>query len=267
MVNIGILGTGNMGQALAGPWIKKGLARVLGYDRDLVKLEQAAQATGLVPVTDPLDLIKESDFLVLAVKPQQVERVLKGLVRGLEKRGPKICLLSIAAGISVPKLKKWSGEICPVVRVMPNTPALVGQGVFALCLEDQALNSTQAGEVQELFAALGQVHVLAEGMFDAYTALIGSGPAYVFYVLESLIEAGVLLGFTRDQATDMVKGLLTGSAKLAEQSPLTITQLREMVTSPAGTTIAALHHLDRKAVRAAFMDALVRARDRSRELG
>ena len=165
------------------------------------------------------------------------------------------------------KLADWSGNACPVVRVMPNTPALVAAGCTAVCLDDPRLSEAQKKLVTELFAAIGKTFPLPEKDFDAFTALAGSGPAYVMYVMEALIESGVYTGLSRPLATDIVLELLRGSVKMAIESGRHVSELREMVTSPAGTTIEALLHLDRSAVRAAIVEAVAMARDRSIELG
>lgn len=150
---------------------------------------------------------------------------------------------------------------------MPNTPALVGGGVSAVCLDDSKLTPLQREMVQTIFASVGSVHVLEEKSFDAFTAVAGSGPAYVFYFIEAMVEAAVAAGLPRAQAAGIVAELFSGSLKLANQSMTHPSLLREMVTSPAGTTIAALMHLDRQAVRAAIIDAAVASRDRSKALG
>jgi pyrroline-5-carboxylate reductase len=150
---------------------------------------------------------------------------------------------------------------------MPNTPAMVGQGVFAVCFDDPALTPAAKDFLQGLFRSLGQVHVLGEDRFDAFTAVAGSGPAYVFYFMEAIVEAGVTLGLTRAQSTEMVKKLFSGSAALAEETSMHLSELREMVTSPAGTTIAATNVLDLGAVRGKIVEAVKAASDRSREMG
>jgi len=154
-----------------------------------------------------------------------------------------------------------------VVRVMPNTPALVGAGVFAVCVEDETLSKQQKDFALQVFEPLGTIHEMAEKDFDAFTAVVGSGPAYVFYFMQACVEAALNLGLPRPQATEMVKGLFSGSAKLVEGSDKSIDELREMVTSPAGTTIRALIHMDRRAVRASIIDAIEHSFKRSKELG
>jgi pyrroline-5-carboxylate reductase len=180
---------------------------------------------------------------------------------------PDTCLISIAAGVSMDRLRELTDNACPVVRVMPNTPALVGKGVFALCLDDDRLSAANRTFVTGLLEHMGATYVLEERLFDAFTGLIGSGPAYLFYVMEGLIDAGVSLGLGRQESTEMVKGLFTGSALMAEKSPMHITQLKEMVTSPGGTTIAGLNKLEKYGVKHALFKGVKAAHDRSRKLG
>ncbi|MBN2140700.1 MAG: pyrroline-5-carboxylate reductase [Desulfovibrionaceae bacterium] len=261
--SIGFIGLGNMGSAII-----KGLsglgAEVHGFDLDRTKMDALAGQCGLAPADSPKDLTAKCEFVVLAVKPQHAAGVLEEIAPELN---PGKCLVSIAAGIPLARLKDHSENRCPVVRVMPNTPALVNAGVFAVCLEDPHLSEGQKKFVLDLFRPLGRVHVLEEKFFDAYTALIGSGPAYVLYFMEALIEAGVSLGFARDLAADMVLALFAGTSRLAVKSKEHVSLLREMVTSPGGTTISGLAHMDRCALRAHVMDAVRKAWERSRELG
>lgn len=261
---IGFLGAGNMGTAII-----KGLAGVpdvtaLAYDVDAAKVAALAGDGLAAAAASPEALAAGSDYLILCVKPQYLGSAMAALAPHLK---PETVILSIVAGVTMARLGELTGNRCPVVRVMPNTPALVGAGQYALCLEDPALDETGKAFVHGLFARLGRAYVLEERLFDAFTGLAGSGPAYVLYFMEALIESGVLVGFPRDKATDIVKGLIEGTAKLAAESGLHPSVLREMVTSPAGTTIEALMHLDRQAVRAAVIDAVAASRDRSKALG
>lgn len=261
---IGFLGAGNMGSAII-----KGLSAVpdvtaLAYDVDTAKTEALAAAGLAQSAPTPEAVASGSDVVILCVKPQYLAVALKNFAPAL-KSGTVVC--SIVAGATVAKLKALTGGACPVVRIMPNTPALVGAGQFALCLDDASLSAGDKAFVGELFAKLGRTYVLEEKLFDAFTGLAGSGPAYVLYFLEALIESGVYMGFPRDMATDIAKGLFLGTAKLAAEAGQHPSVLREMVTSPAGTTIEALMHLDRMGVRASIIDAAVASRDRSKELG
>ena len=144
---------------------------------------------------------------------------------------------------------------------------MVGRGLFAVCLDDPELTEARKSFVLDLFTPLGRVYTLDESAFDAFTAVAGSGPAYVFYFMEAVVEAGVTLGMHRPMAEEVVRELFAGSSRLVEESGKPLNTLREMVTSPAGATIAALNHFDRQAVRAAIVDAVKAACDRSKELG
>lgn len=261
---LGFIGTGNMGSAIIRGLAPLGEVGLVGCDLNAGKLAELAAATGMAVADNPRDAADRSDYVVLCVKPQHLREVLESIRPAL---AGKKCLVSIAAGITMEKLAAWSGGVCPVVRVMPNTPALVGAGSYAVCLDDPRLGEDQKALLTRLFSAIGKTFPLPEKDFDAFTALSGSGPAYVMYFMEALIEAGVYMGLSRAVSTDVVIELLRGSVKLADESDHHVSLLREMVTSPAGTTIEALLHLDRSAVRAALIEAVAMARDRSIELG
>ena len=261
---IGFLGAGNMGAAII-----RGLAAVpdvsaVAYDVDTAKIAALATEKLAESAATPGYLAAKSDYLILCVKPQYLTSAMAELAPQLN---PGTVVLSIVAGVTMAKLRELTGGKNPVVRIMPNTPALVGAGQFALCLDNPALGADRKAFVEGLFAKLGRTYVLEEKYFDAFTGLAGSGPAYVLYFMEALIESGVYMGFPRDKAMDIVSGLIEGTAKLAVESGKHPSVLREMVTSPAGTTIEALMHLDRQAVRAAIIDAVVASRDRSKALG
>jgi len=264
MPNIGFMGLGNMGKALIKGWKDLESIDVFGYDIDSQKVASLQEEAGINAVGSLKELTDSSDYLVLAVKPYQLQEVLSEIKDDLRQDH---CIVSIAAGVKREQILDWSGDRCPVVRVMPNTPALINQGVFALCLDDPRLDQKQQEFVQTLFAKSGKVHTLPEKYFDAFTALIGSGPAYVFYFLESLIEAGLTVGLNREESRDMVLSLVSGATQMAEEGSQSVSELREMVTSPAGTTIQGLNHLDRQCVKSAIIDAVTAACNRSKEMG
>lgn len=261
--SVGFIGVGNMGTAII-----KGLAaqklEVHGCDLNKEKLEKLSQEVGLKIEATPRDLVKKCRYVLLAVKPQHLASVVEELAPDLTKEH---CLLSIAAGVTMSRLKELSAGRCPVVRIMPNTPALVGAGVFALCFDDPSLDDERREFLRAMHKPLGQVHELPEKLFDAFTSVAGCGPAYVFYVMDAIVEAGVNLGLPRAQSTEIVKALFSGSAKLAEEGGLHLAELREMVTSPAGSTIRATMHFDRMAMRGIIVDAVREAYDRNVELG
>lgn len=261
--SVGFIGVGNMGTAIIKGLAAQGI-HVHGCDLDTAKLEKLGREVGLVVQPTPADLVKHCRYVLLAVKPQHLPAVLEDIAAQLSSGH---CLLSIAAGITMARLKELSGGRCPVVRIMPNTPALVGAGVFALCFDDASLDDERRDFIRAMHKPLGQVHELPEKLFDAFTSVAGCGPAYVFYVMDAIVEAGVNLGLPRPQATDIVKALFSGSAKLAEEGGLHLAELREMVTSPAGSTIRATMHFDRMAMRGVIIDAVREAYDRNVELG
>jgi pyrroline-5-carboxylate reductase len=261
--SVGFIGAGAMGAAILRGLADRNDLELHAFDVDQAKLTALSKELGLTTHASPEDLAGSCDIIVMAVKPQHLGAAAPAAA-GAAK--PGACLVSIAAGVTSQTLREWTGGKLPVVRVMPNTPALVRKGVFAVCLEDPLLSEQMAQTVLGLFQPLGQAHVLAEKQFDAFTAVIGSGPAYVLYFMEALIESAVNLGLPRDAATTMVLGLFEGTSAMALQSDFHVSVLREMVTSPGGTTVRGLAHLDRCAVRAAILDATEEAFDRSVEL-
>ncbi len=258
------IGCGNMGGA-----ILRGLSGLEGFelygmDSDLDRLQALCAECGATPLESLKELVNNVDYLMLAVKPQHMETLLHDLAPRLR---PGQTLVSIAAGLTLRTLKRYSSGVCPVVRVMPNTPAMVQEGMFAVCFDDPDLKEEQKEAVRTIFTTLGRVFELEEKYFDAYTAVAGSGPAYVFYFMDALVEAAVTQGLTRAQGAEMAVALFKGASKLAEVSPDHLCELREMVTSPGGVTVAASNVLDAKAVRAAIVEAVAAACARSKELG
>lgn len=198
---------------------------------------------------------------VVAVKPADVEAACRSLATARVGR-----VLSIAAGVPLARLQEWLGPAIPVVRAMPNTPALIGAGAAAIAA------GTNAGEAEldwaeEILGAVGTVVRVPESLLDAVTGLSGSGPAYIFLVAEALIEAGVLVGLPRPVSRELAVQTLLGSARLLAESDQGPEALRAAVTSPGGTTAAGLRALESAAVRSAFLDAVVAATERSRALG
>ncbi|SDB46955.1 pyrroline-5-carboxylate reductase [Desulfonatronum thiosulfatophilum] len=263
-LRVGCIGLGNMGAALIKALSHLPDTTIRGFDPDVHKACELESTEGFSAASSMEAVLQDADFVFLAVKPQIMSRVLTDAKPVLRSA---TCIISIAAGITLEQLQNWSERRCAVVRVMPNTPAMVGSGVTAVCFEDPQLTEAQKEIVLEMLALLGQVHVLAEKDFHAFTALVGSGPAYVYYFMDALVQSGVSAGLSRPLAEQMVAGLLEGSVKLASETGLSLSTLQHMVTSPAGTTIAALNHLDRTATRGAVIDAVHKAEQRSRELG
>lgn len=257
--SIGCIGCGNMGGAILGGLAGTPGLELSGYNRSPERLIPLIEKGIREAATIPL-LVQNADMILIGVKPGGVRDVL------LEARPhltPGKTVISLASGVTVEALREAVDGRCPVVRVMPNTPALVGAGVFALCLEDPALREETRISVLDLFAVLGSTVVLPEHRFKAFTALVGCGPAYVFHFMDALAEAGVTLGFSRKESLELVTQLVLGSAKLAAVPGSHPALLREDVCSPAGVTIAAINHMDRTALRGHLIDAVLIAHERS----
>ena len=259
-----IVGVGMMGGTLLGGLLRAGwdAGSLLIAERSASLAEQVSARTG-VRVADLAEVARTADTVVLVVKPQDAAGVLDDLAATLH---PGALVVSLCAGLRTEVVEGHLPPGTPVVRVMPNTPASVGEAMSALSAGGNATDDHVA-TAERLLGAVGQVVVVPEKYQDAVTAVSGSGPAYLFYVADAMIEAGVHLGLPRPIATQLATQTLLGSAKLLSESGTHPAVLRENVTSPAGTTAAALRVLDDRGVRAAFLAALEAARDRSVALG
>lgn len=260
---IALLGAGVMGGTLLGALARAGhdTSRLLVCDRSTERAEQLAARFGGRAMAAQ-EAVAQAEVIVLAVKPQDME----GLIDEVRERVRGDALVvSIAAAISTEFLERRLPEGASVVRVMPNTPALVDQGMSAMS-PGRHCTPEQLEVARELLATVGKVLVIDERHQDAVTAISGSGPAYLFYVVEAMIEAGVLLGLPRDTSTELVVQTLYGAATMMRETETHPTVLREQVSSPGGTTVAALRELEDHKVRAAFLTAIEAAAVRSREL-
>ncbi len=260
-MRIAVVGAGAMGEALITGWIASGIAPgdIAIVDAAPARVADLEQRHGVLGV-DPAD-VGAAATVVLAVKPHQIVGVLRDLQPHL---AGDTLVVSIAAGVPLAVLE---GALpgTAVVRVMPNTPALVGKGMAGI-VPGSSADASHVATVTGLMDAVGDSLVTDEAHLDALTALSGSGPAYLFYVAEAMIEGGVHQGLTRTEATLLVNQTFVGSAAMLAESGRSAGQLREMVTSPAGTTAAALRSLDAHGVRAAFLDAVERCTSRGREM-
>ena len=260
---IAILGAGMMGETILAGLLRAGrpVHQVVISERRPERAVELAQRHG-VQVMDNVAAAEFGDTLLIVVKPQDMAGLLAEISGSLK---PGTLVISLAAGLTTAFLEQHLPVGTPVVRVMPNTPALVDQGMAALSPGKQC-DSEHLTRAQELLSATGRVVQVPEQYQDAVTAVSGSGPAYVFYVAEAMIEAGVLLGLPRVTSTELVAQTLFGAATMLRETGTHPSILREQVTSPGGTTAAALRVLDDQRVRAAFVTAMEAARDRSREL-
>ena len=259
------IGGGNMGRALIGGLLAGGHSpsRIRVADPDTGCRETCATSFGVMVTDDNLAACEAADVVVLAVKPQQLRAVCQGLAPAV---GPNTLFLSIAAGITVGHLESWLGEARAIVRAMPNTPAQIGRGAAAL-YANRAVSAAQHALAESLLAAVGvAVWLDDENLMDAVTALSGSGPAYVFLLLELLEQAGTELGLPAALARTLALATVEGAARLAQASTLDAATLRRQVTSPGGTTEQALKSFNDADLAGIVSHALTAARDRGREL-
>jgi pyrroline-5-carboxylate reductase len=263
---VGFVGAGNMGEAIIKGLLQAGLvppALIGATDVRADRLDQLARQYAIRVRASNSALVDDSDVVILAVKPQVMRSVLKEIAPAVDQWK---LLISIAAGVATRTLREHLGKPVRLIRVMPNTPALVLEGASAIARAD-GLEDGDLETAQELFAAVGRVVVLEEDALDAVTGLSGSGPAYVAIVIESLADGGVKMGLDRATALTLAAQTVLGSAKLILETGTHPGQLKDMVASPGGTTIAGIAALEDGAVRRAFISAVERATQRSKELG
>jgi pyrroline-5-carboxylate reductase len=263
MTRIAVLGAGKIGEALLGGLVKAGQPhdQLCFTERYPHRRQEVAELLGVRQLS-VAEAAAEADVLVIAVKPQDIEPLLAELAEALR---PGSLVVSLCAGLPTELFERRLGDGVAVVRVMPNTPMVVGEAMSAMS-PGRHVTEAQLVEVERMLGTVGRVVRVPENQQDAVTALSGSGPAYFFYLVEAMIEAGVLLGLPRVTSTELVVQTLYGAATMLRETGEHPTVLREQVSSPAGTTMAALRQLDDHKVRAAFLTAMEAARDRSREL-
>lgn len=263
MHTIAVVGAGKIGELLLSGLLRSGwpAGRLLATTRRAQRSEELITRYG-IRVVDNARAAVEADVLAIAVKPQDAAALLADL-------GPRVpagkLVVSLCAGLPTAFFAKWLAEGTPVVRVMTNTPALVDQAMSAISAGPHATDEHLA-LTEEMFAPLGRTIRVPESQQDAVTALSGSGPAYFFFLVEAMIDAGILLGLPRSVARDLIVQTAIGSSVMLRDSGEHPVALREAVTSPAGTTISAIRELENHGVRAALLAALEAARDRAREI-
>ncbi len=262
---LGVIGAGNMAEALVRGLIDQHLieaADMLVSDPAEARREVFAQL-GVEVIDDNARVIAESKLILLAVKPQILDKVADDLAA---VDPAKQMLMSILAGIGTAKLEGMMSPGARVIRVMPNTPLLVGMGMSAIA-PGSAATDDDTSRALEIFSAAGQAVVVAESLMDAVTAVSGSGPAYVYYLAEAMMSAAEELGMTENQARRFVNQTILGAATLLNDAPDTAAELRRKVTSPGGTTKAALDCMEAHHVKQSIADGVKCAADRSAELG
>lgn len=261
---IGFMGSGQMAEALAKGLINKGVVtpNQICCTDPVIARKDLFRSFGATAFDTTLEVVQNAEVLFVAVKPQYVAPVLSEARPYLTDRH---VIVSIAAGITVDKLLEAAGPDAHVVRVMPNTPCLVGETAAAMCVGGKA-TPDDADLVSMLFSAVGRIYQLDEKLLAAVTGLSGSGPAFVFLMIEALADGGVRAGLPRDVAQALAAQTVLGSAKMVLDTGKHPGALKDMVTSPGGTTIAGVHELEKGGVRAAYMSAVVAATNRANEL-
>lgn len=265
MHSVAFIGSGQMATALAKGWIAAGLIKAKGsVASDPVPASRVAftAVTGIKTCENNAEALKHADLIVLAVKPQMIDAVLRDLKPHVTRDQ---LVVSIAAGVTLKTLAAGLGEV-PLVRVMPNTPCLIGASASAFAL-GPLTTAKQRTAVLELLNAVGLAIEVPEKQLDAVTGLSGSGPAYAFLMIEALADGGVKMGLPREVAMKLAAQTLLGSARMVLETHQHPAILKDAVASPGGTTIAGLHALEDGGVRAALMSAVECATKRATELG
>ncbi len=265
MWKLGFIGGGRMAEAIIKGLLASGkisAEEMAVSTPSFSRREYLEHTYGVRAFFDNPNLVRESAVVVLAVKPQVAPQVLEEIREAMQEKVP--LLISIVAGLSLARLEKHLG-VSRLVRVMPNTPALVLSGVSALC-GGQGAGEEDLALAEKIFSALGEVLQVPENLFDAVTGLSGSGPAYVFAFIEALVDGGVKEGLPREVAEKLAVGTVLGAARLMKETGDNPYVLKAMVTSPGGTTMAGLKALADRAFHGAVMEAVSAATRRAREL-
>jgi len=261
-MRIAVLGAGKIGESLIAGLRSSDWADIVATSRREERAAELAEKHGIEATTSNPDAIRGAGIVVLAVKPQDIETLLGEVGHLL---GPSQTVISVAAAIPTAAIERHLGADVPVVRAMPNTPATVHEGIAGVCAGRHAEREhlDRAGTV---LRAVGDVVEVPEELMDAITAVSGSGPAYYALLAEAMIEAGILLSLSREVSTKLVVQTMLGTARLLRDENMHPVELREMVTSPGGTTIRAIRELELAGVRGAFLNAINAAMERSKEL-
>ncbi len=243
---VGIIGYGKMGGAIG-----KGLEQ---HGKTIYAHGPHKESIPEEYYLELKELVNKSDIIILASKPHHISANLEQLSTLVTR--DKI-VLSIAAGVEIHAMKRDIHAKCPIVRAMPNLPAAVGKGVFGLCFDDPALNEGQKADVESLFHLIGSVYIIPEDKFDAFSGLVGSGPGFIYHIMESFYEAAVTLGFSHKDARKITVQTFYGSVVLAGQTPNSFYDLKQQICSPKGITIKGINHLEEKAVKSDMVNAIL----------
>ena len=263
---IAFLGAGNMAEALIKGLLRAGTARpesIIATGRRSERADELKRAYGIRTTQDNLAAAREADIVILSVKPQAMDKLVVQVAPALDQRK---LIISVAAGVPIAALERRLGAGARIIRTMPNTPSLVGAGACALSPGEHASEEDLAIATR-IFQSVGTTTVLDENLLDAVTGLSGSGPAYIFLIIEALSDAGVKVGLPRYTALKLAAQTVLGSAQLLIETNAHPGQLKDQVTSPGGTAIAGLHTLEAGGLRTTLINAVEAATRRAKELG
>jgi pyrroline-5-carboxylate reductase len=263
-MRLGIVGLGNMGEAIVGAILKAGFDRknLIGFEVKKDRAQAMAKKYGLKLAPGARSLAEEARYIIIAVKPQDARDLLSGIAPVIDAN---TVLISIMAGTTTANILSMVAKPVKVIRVMPNICVKVAEGALGVAAND-LVSQEELKEAMTMLAPLGCVVEVREDLMDAITALSGSGPAFVLEFLEAMIDAGVKMGLPRDKASTLATQTLKGTILMLEAEKLHPTLMKEMITSPGGTTIAGLSHMEEKGFKGTVIRAIEEARKRAKEL-
>lgn len=262
---IGFIGCGNMGSAMVGGLIKSGFANVqdiIVSTKSKESAEKVNKELGVKTTLDNAEVAKYAEVLVLAIKPNMYKDVISSIKELLTD--DKL-IVTIAAGISLDNMEQWLGDSFKVIRTMPNTPALVGEAMSAMC-HNKNVTDEEVEYITKFFSSFGDIVELPEKQFHGFTALCGSSPAYVFMFIEAMADAAVKLGIPRAKAYRMAAQGVLGSSKMVLDTKKHPGELKDMVCSPAGTTIDAVVELEKLGFRSSVIEAMIKCAEKSQSM-
>lgn len=264
-MKIGFIGTGNMGTAIIKGYINKDAAaasRIFAFDTDTKKLESLASELKIGGCKTTEELVKSSDLIMLSIKPNIYAKVLEEIKAYITD---KHIIVSMGAGISISYIESCIGKPVKIIRIMPNTPAMVNESMTAIC-KNKAITDQEFTEFYKMITSIGLAEVVEEKLIDAVIGISGSSPAYIYMFIEAMADGAVLEGMPRSQAYKFAAQALIGSAKMVLETGMHPGELKDMVCSPGGATIEAVKVLEKNGFRSAVISAVVAAAEKSKEM-
>jgi pyrroline-5-carboxylate reductase len=264
-MRIGFIGTGNMGMAIIKGYLKtdpNAADGIYAFDTDAAKLEALSKALCINSCKSAVELVQSSDVVMLAIKPNIYEKVLKDIRNAIKEDH---IIVSMAAGISIGFIENCLEKATKIIRIMPNTPAMVNESMTAVC-KNKYVSDNEFAEIFKIFTSIGKAEVVDEKLIDAVIGVSGSSPAYVYIFIEALADAAVVQGMPREQAYKFAAQAVLGSAKMVLETGMHPGQLKDMVCSPGGATIEAVKVLEKTGFRSAVIEASIAAAEKSKSM-